>query len=71
MSANGELFEEPTFRVVLWHDQQMRIILEPPQEMTEAEITAGNDYYKRSLCPQIRYRKKDEVPVRTYKVRTI
>lgn len=67
MTGNGELFNEQTFKVVLSHDQQMRIILEPATEMTEVEIGERNEYYKKSLCPQLRYRKKDEVPVRTYK----
>lgn len=69
MSAEIGLFDQPAFRTVLWNDQQKRIILEPAEEMTEEQIKEGNEHYKKSLCPHIRYRKKDEVPVRTFKFR--
>ena len=56
----GLLFAEQKFKTVLWHSEQKRVLMKG-REMTQVEIDAGNEWYKARLCPNICYRKAEEI----------
>lgn len=63
------LFDEPQAEYHLFDSMRLRFLPVEPRRMTESEREEANEYFIRSLCPNLQWKSGTEQSTRSYTIK--